>query len=134
MKLKTIEDLSEQIDNILEEEHQTSKFATSNLREYASKILQSSHHTAMEDLGPGIGGGLAILGIMAIGSISSNDNLVDGAKEQNKEHQTSQHELDKEWANTRFKINSLSINELSWILYVNRKNGFLQALSCLKIQ
>ena len=132
MKLDNeIDKLSSQIDNLLNEETKTNDFATQELRKLVVRILESTYEEAKRDAGEGIAGGLVGLALLSYGVLSSKPTVVNAANQAKKNFEINQENLEKKWELVKPKLDSLSPNELFWVLYLNRKNGFMSALTFL---
>ena len=126
-----IEQISSEIDFLLEQERNTHEFAVQKLREYTHQVLQSSYQKTREDLGSGTVGEVVTTGIAILGSLFSQSRIVDAANKVSSDYEKVQRNLDEKWHIAEQKLDSLSSNELFWILYLNRKNGFMSALTFL---
>ena len=126
-----IEQISSEIDFLLEQERKTHEFAVQKLREYTHQVLQSSYQKTREDLGPGTVGEVVTTGLAILGSLFSQSRIVDAANQVSSDYEKVQRNLDEKWHIAKQKLDSLSANQLFWILNINCKNGFESVLSFL---
>ena len=126
-----IKQLASKIDNLLDVEKKINDSTCEDLRKLVTEMLEYSYKKAREDAGFGLGGNIVGLGIDVFGALASRPDMIKTLNSQREEYDEKQNEIGQKWYAARKRLASCSVSDLYWILYLNRKNGFMSALTFL---
>jgi len=126
-----IKQLSSKIDNLLDVEKKINDSTCEDLRKLVTEMLEYSYKKAREDAGFGLGGNIVGLVINVFGALASRPDMIKTLNSQREEYDEKQNEIGQKWYAATKRLASCSVSDLYWVLYLDRKNGFMSVLTFL---